>query len=137
MYILNPNLVNLGEMAYPHHSSLLQEFARPSFVLTIVLNPNLVNLGEMAYPHHSSLPKEFSRPSYVLTIVQNPNLVNLGEMAYIPCSFLQEVSRSSFVLTIFSLNLLLKLFTFFFFNYWLFTFRLAHTVQYVLFLLLQ
>ncbi len=47
--VQNPNLVNLGEMAYPHHSSLLQELS--SFVLTIVLNPNLVNLGKMAYPH--------------------------------------------------------------------------------------
>jgi hypothetical protein len=64
-------------MAYPHHTALLQELSRPSFVLTIVLNPNLVNLGEMAYPPHSSLLQELSRSSFVLTIVQNPNLVNL------------------------------------------------------------
>ncbi len=88
-----PNLVNLGEIAYPHRSSLLQELSRPSFVLTIVLNPNLVNLAEIAYPHHSSLLQELSRPSFVLTIVLNPNLVNLGEMPY-PCAPLFSPSRT-------------------------------------------
>jgi hypothetical protein len=65
---INPNLVNLEEMAYPPYSPLLQELSRPSFVLTIVLNPNLVNLGEMAYPHRSSLLQEVSRPSFDLSI---------------------------------------------------------------------
>ncbi len=86
-----------------HHSSLLQELFRPSFVLTIVLNPNLVNLGEIAYQPHSSLLQEFSKPSFVLIICTKTNLVNLriDGLSTSLSSLLQELSRPSFDLIMF------------------------------------